>query len=160
MTSQTTTHLIEGTEAPPAPFSLDENSVLARNKAILLDTLAQRGVCSATVTYSGVGDSGSIESMTFEIAKGPALDESAVITVLAQRSQFEDGEWHQTVIEEAVPIEQALRDFADEAIDLVHDGWEEGEGASGNVIFDCENATVRIEHTAYFTDADYVETAL
>jgi len=160
MTSQATISLIEGTEAPPAPPSLDENSVLARNKPILLAALAQRGVYSATVTYAGVGDSGGIESLAFEIAEGPALDESAIITVLAQRSQFLDGEWQQFVAEEEVPIERALRDFVDEALELLHGGWEDGEGASGKVIFDCSAATVRIEHMVYFIDSDCVETTL
>jgi len=160
MNTETSMSVIEGTDHPAASFALDENSVLARNKAILLAALAQRGASRAAVTYVGSGDSGAVDIVTFESAEGAVIDESTPLTVFAQRSQFQDGEWLQTIVEEEVPIEQALRDFAEEAIDLVHDGWEDGEGASGSIIFDSETATVRIEHMAYFTDSDYVETAL
>jgi hypothetical protein len=65
-----------------------------------------------------------------------------------------------TTVEQSVSIEQALRDFADAAIELVHGGWENGDGGSGSVVFDCQSGIVRIEHTAYFTDSDYEETTL
>ena len=59
-----------------------------------------------------------------------------------------------------VSIEEALRDFAEAALELLHGGWENSDGASGSVIFECPGDTVRIEHTTYFTDSDHEETTL
>ena len=85
---------------------------------------------------------------------------AGLVTVFAERGVFENGKWQTTVVEQQLSIEQALRDFADEVIDVVHGGWENGDGGSGKVIFDCHAGMVRIEHTAYFTDSDYEETTL
>ena len=88
------------------------------------------------------------------------FDMAGLVTVFAERGVFENGKWQTTVVEQQLSIEQALRDFTDEVIDVVHGGWENGDGGSASVIFDCQAGTVRIEHTAYFTDSDYEETTL
>ena len=139
---------------------IDEASVLGRNRRILLATLAQAGAVTATATYVGCGDSGGVEDVSVEMPSETPFDMSALVTVFAERGVFEDGRWKTTMVEQEVNVEQALRDFADEAIDLVHGGWENGDGGSGSVIFDCQAGTVRIEHTVYFTDSDYEETTL
>ena len=143
----------------PAP-TLDESSVLGRNKRILLAALKQAGVGTATVTYAGSGDSGSVEEVTIEAPQGSEFDSTAPITVFAEQGIYQDGAWHTAVIEEQVSIEQALRDFAEAALELLHGGWENSDGASGSVIFECQGDTVRMEHTTYFTDSDYQETTL
>lgn len=139
---------------------IDEASVLGRNRRILLATLAQAGAVTAAATYVGCGDSGGVEDVSVEMPPETSFDMSALVTVFAERGVFEDGRWKTTMVEQEVSVEQALRDFADEAIDLVHGGWENGDGGSGSVIFDSQAGTVRIEHTAYFTDSDYEETTL
>jgi hypothetical protein len=139
---------------------IDEASVLGRNRRILLATLAQAGAVTATATYVGCGDSGGVEDVSVGMPPETSFDMSALVTVFAERGVFKDGRWENTMVEQEVSVEQALRDFADEAIDLVHGGWENGDGGSGSVIFDCPAGTVRIEHTAYFTDSDYEETTL
>lgn len=146
--------------AEPARYVIEEASILGRNRRILLTTLAQAGAVTATTTYVGCGDSGGVEDVSVEMPAETSFDMSALVTVFAERGVYENGRWGTTVVEQQLSIEQALRDFADEAIDLVHGGWENGDGGSGSVIFDCQADTVRIEHTAYFTDSDYEETTL
>ena len=146
--------------AEPARYVIDEASVLGRNRRILLATLVQAGAVTATATYVGCGDSGGVEDVSVEMPAEAPFDLAVLVTVFAERGVFENGEWQATVVEQQLSIEQALRDFADEAIDVVHGGWENGDGGSGSVIFDCQAGRVRIEHTAYFTDSDYEETTL
>lgn len=146
--------------AEPARYVIDEASVLGRNRRILLAVLAEAGAVTSTATYVGCGDSGGVEDVSVEMPAEAPFDMSALVTVFAERGVFENGEWRSTIVEQQVSIEQALRDFADEVIDVVHGGWENGDGGSGSVIFDCQAGTVRIEHTAYFTDSDYEETTL
>ncbi len=144
----------------PATTVLDASSILGRNRPILLAALKQGGVSTATVTYAGSGDSGSVEEVAVESATGTRFDTLALITVFANQSDYRDRAWHAFVVEQQVSVDQALRDFAEEAVELLHGGWENNDGASGSVVFDCENGTVRVEHTAYFTDSDYEETEL
>ena len=158
MTPEQTSNSADDTE--PARYVIDEASVLGRNRRILLATLAQAGAITATATYVGCGDSGGVEDVSVEMPAEAPFDMLALVTVFAERSVFENGEWQTTIVEHQLSIEQALRDFADEAIDVVHGGWENGDGGSGSVIFDCQAGTVRIEHTAYFSDSDYEETTL
>ena len=158
MTPEQTSNSADATE--PARYVIDEASVLGRNRRILLATLAQAGAVTATATYVGCGDSGGVEDVSVEMPAEAPFDMVALVTVFAERGVFENGKWQTTVIEQQLSIEQALRDFADEVIDVVHGGWENGDGGSGSVIFDCQAGTVRIEHTAYFTDSDYEETTL
>jgi hypothetical protein len=146
--------------AEPARYVIEESSILGRNRRILLTTLAEAGAVIATATYVGCGDSGGVEDVSVEMPAATSFDMSAPVTVFAERGVFENGRWETTMVEQEVSVEQALRDFADEAIDLVHGGWENGDGGSGSVIFDCQAGTLRIEHTAYFTDSDYEETTL
>ena len=158
MTPEQTSNSADATE--PARYVIDEASVLGRNRRILLATLVQAGAVTATATYVGCGDSGGVEDVSVEMPAEAPFDMAALVTVFAERGVFENGEWQTTTVEQQLSIEQALRDFADEVIDVVHGGWENGDGGSGSVIFDCQAGTVRIEHTAYFTDSDYEETTL
>ena len=158
MTQEQTSNSADATE--PARYVIDEASVLGRNRRILLATLVQAGAITATATYVGCGDSGGVEDVSVEMPAEAPFDMAALVTVFAERGVFENGEWQTTTVEQQLSIEQALRDFADEVIDVVHGGWENGDGGSGSVIFDCQAGTVRIEHTAYFTDSDYEETTL
>ncbi|MDO9093625.1 MAG: hypothetical protein Q8R98_14860 [Rubrivivax sp.] len=158
MTPEQTRNSADATD--PARHVIDEASVLGRNRRILLATLVQAGAVTATATYVGCGDSGGVEDVSVEMPAEAPFDMAALVTVFAERGVFENGEWQTTIVEQQLSIEQALRDFADEVIDVVHGGWEDGEGSSGKVIFDCHAGMVRIEHTAYFTDSDYEETTL
>jgi hypothetical protein len=158
MAPEQTNNSADATE--PARYVIDEASVLGRNRRVLLATLAQAGADTATATYVGCGDSGGVEDVSVEMPAEAPFDMLTLVTVFAERGVFENGQWQTTIVEQQLSIEQALRDFADEVIDLVHGGWENGDGGSGSITFDCQAGTVRIEHTAYFTDSDFEETTL
>lgn len=143
----------------PVP-TLDEASILGRNKHILLSALRQAGITQVTVTYVGMCDSGSVEGVEAEMPEGTHFDAMAPVTLHAQRATYNDGTWQTIEVEQSMPVEQALRDFADEIVDWLHGGWEDGDGASDSVVFDCAADTVRVEHDAYFTDSDHTETVL
>lgn len=150
----------QSTTSNPGATGLDETTVLGRNKRILLAALKQGGASTATVTYTGSGDSGSVEDVSIQTTENAEFDSTAPIIVFAEQGIHQDGTWLATVVEQQMPIEQALQDFAESALERLYGGWEDGDGASGSVIFDCRGDTVRIEHTAYYTDSDYVETTL
>lgn len=144
---------------PTAP-RLDEASILGRNKHILLSALRRAGITQVTVTYVGMGDSGSVDGVEAEMPEGTHFDAMAPVAIHAQKATYNDGAWQTVEIEQSMPIEQVLSDFADDIVDWLHGGWEDGDGASGSVVFDCAADNVRVEHNAYFTDSEYLVTVL
>lgn len=110
------------TTADPCAAGLDETTVPGRNKRILLPALKQGGARTATVTYAGSGDSGSVEDVSIETPENAEFDSTAPIIVFAEQGVYQDGTWLATVVEQQMPIEQALQDFAESALELLYGG--------------------------------------
>lgn len=150
----------EHTTAPgPDPTALDEASALGRNKHILLAALKQGGARSATVTYAGSGDFRRCRRRD-DRGTGPKRIRQLGRDHRLHGSKRPPGPWQTATVEQQVTIEQALSDSAEQALELLPGGWEINDGASGNVIFDCQVDVVSVEHTTYYTESDCEETAL
>lgn len=147
-------------QVPEPTLKLADGERMERNKAILLDALKQSGATQATVGYRGGGDEG-----IFDEVAASAIDATPVlleyqVSVLVKNSRHVDREWHHLTELSKRPLDEALSDFAMEAVSKHHGGWEINEGGSGEVIFDCSADTVRIEHNRYFCESEYTETVL
>jgi hypothetical protein len=77
-----------------------------------------------------------------------------------ESNQWEGGAWHSTVVLTDRPLDDALTDFAMDLVESHFGGWENNDGASGEVVFDATNGRVVIEHRAYFLDSEYSEIEL
>lgn len=139
---------------------LSEEQRTVANRAAIFTALRDDGVLRAIVGYSGSGDSGGTEGVRFEMPDGGTLTEIAMAPQYRQSSQWRDGAWQTTVSLEDKPLEDALTDFAMDAVDQHYGGWEDNDGASGEVVFDATDGTIVIEHRAYFTDSEYSEVRL
>lgn len=152
--------MIENTPFPEsAPFMMRDERT-GRNKTILLEALKAAGAARATITYSGGGDDGFVREIGAMRADGSKIALTATVSMLAETSQFVAGQWRKYSVQEELPLDQALSDFAMEAVHHRHGGWQNGESAYGEVVFECESATARIEHNAYFVESEFTETAL
>ena len=131
-----------------------------RNKALLLEVLKTTGAIRASVHYSGEGDSGfADETLGFDAADAP-VDLSTKVSMFVEHSQYVNDQWQTAIVQEERSLEDALTDFAMEAITTHHGGWENNDGGAGEVIFDCVEETVHIEHNDYYTESTYTETIL
>ena len=136
--------------------TLSEGERAAANRAAIFAALRAAGACRATVSYMGVGDSGGPEGVKFEMPDGHS--EPVPLPMVAQHvgtSRYVDGAWQTTFDLADQPLDEALIDFAMEAVEQHFGGWENGDGASGEVAFDAEDSTVTIEHNTYFTDSEF-----
>lgn len=141
----------EGT--PPS-----EEERIAANRAAIFAALRDDGVLRAVVSYTGIGDSGGPEGVRFEMPDGPIeLDEMPIARQYVVTCQYVDGAWQNTTRLADRPLDDALTDFAMDAVEQHFGGWEDGDGASGEVVFDATASTVVIEHHSYFTDSNYSE---
>lgn len=150
---------------PSAQTVFPEETVMQKNMRILLAALRAGGATGATIRYEGSGDSGDITQVEITTANGDSFDAKTSVTVFVEQQTFHDGQLNYSVIEQVLPIEDALRDFASEALEQHHGGWENHDGASGQMIFLCNgndpdaaddtDDSVSLEHTSYFTESDY-----
>ncbi len=145
---------------PQPALSMSAQERMTRNKKRLLDALKRAGADRATVGYSGGGDEGFANATTAFAVDGAPVDCSDSVSVFVQHSHFLNGQWQSAMAQEERPLDDALSDFAMEAVEDHHGGWENGDGGAGEVVFDCASEQVRIEHNDYYTESEYTETTL
>ncbi len=145
---------------PQTASAMSDKERLARNKEILLDALTHAGAFRACVTYQGGGDEGSDEGVSVFGADNASLELSGTVSLFFECYGQEDGQWKTAIVQQEQPLDAALCDYAMEAVNQHHSGWENNEGGYGEVVFECETGTVRIGHNDYVVKSDYTETVL
>lgn len=140
--------------ASPVPGTADE--AIIANKQLLMDALRAAGGKRAQIDYSGDGDSGQVNDVVVE----PAIPLAREVPFFASSSTFEGGAWQVTYKQVALSLQHALEAFAYDVVTKHHDGYENGDGGSGEVIFDCESGGVLLEHRDYYVECVSTETQL
>jgi hypothetical protein len=113
-------------ERPP----LDHESAsqqIATFKKTIIPKLNVLGVTKLTVSYSGSGDEGFIDSIEFE-------PDGVVIPP---------------------ELKEQISDLADEFLYAEHGSWGDGDGATGTIVIDPIEGKIVNEHGWYFTDVNY-----
>lgn len=136
------------------------HTVLSHNRTVLLDALRAAGAASAVIEYSGSGDEGSVNDISILDASGEPLNASQSVTVMEEDSHYVDGQWQtsHTMVEQS--LHNALDAFADLAISVYHCGYENGDGGTGEITFDCAAGTVQMAHNAHYTESFLTKTDL
>lgn len=149
-------------QAPMQPDGrvASEDDRIAANRAAIFTALLADGVLRAVVSYTGTGDSGGPEDVRFEMPGGALLDEVPMAPQYKDSSQWLDGAWQSAMLLEDQPLDDAITDLAMELLDRHYGSWEDGDGGSGEVVFDATDGSVVIEHRAYFIDSEYSEVRL
>lgn len=141
-------------------LSMSDSDRMARNKTLLLDALKGSGAVLASVNYHGGGDEGTDDGVSAFDANNVAVILSGTVSLFFERHYHDNGSWKITILQKDQPLDEALSEYAMEAVNQHHGGWENGEGGYGEVEFDCEAGTVRIEHNDYYVESEYTETVL
>lgn len=111
----------------------------AKTKTAIIAALAAAGVARVTVIFDGYGDSGGIEDVAVE----GALTELPAIEVSCWQAAYGDGEAETEV---AKPLKDAVEDLALAYLSQTHGGWENNEGAFGEVVIDVESGTATLDY--------------
>jgi hypothetical protein len=141
--------MTETTPNPALPLA-NPPDTLHVDRARLFATLAARGVALAVITFDGYGDDGQIQSVTFDDT------ESADLLTQAEVSPHPDG----TPVASFQMLETWLDDFAWDALGALHCGWQDNDGAYGEITFDVAAGTVTLDFNARFVDAHNTVTEL
>ena len=121
---------------------------LARAKAPILAIMAEAGIGHIAIDYDGGGDEGQVHefqatNVAGEAAELPTVDCESV--TLSYRGE---------TISEIVSFQDALDAFASTALEALHDGWENGEGAYGTVEIDARTGEATLTHNIRVITAD------
>jgi hypothetical protein len=112
------------------------------------------GIATITISYDGYGDEGGIDGMTLT---GPAQADGQP-GVGRPMPDMPCPTWTVPYRGDAIAIdttfESALDDLGYELIAQNHAGWENGEGAFGEVIIDVEAGRATLEHSTRFVTYD------
>ncbi len=146
------------TPQPAAPLSDWEMRAVARakleaelftlNKDALLSALALAGVTRIVVSFDGYGDSGQIENVEAQGGGDPVAMPTATIEIA-------EAVWDQAEPKRStVGIADAVESLAYDVLEKTHCGWENSDGAYGDVIFDTEEETITLDYNERYTASE------
>lgn len=127
------------------------DTIRPKNKTALFAVLAEAGIASVTAQFDGYGDSGGIEGVHAEDARGEiALPEGSV-------TLFTLG-WRETEpTEKIMPLSEAIEHMVYELLGQTHGGWENNAGAYGEFVLDVAAETITLEFNMRFEDSELFE---
>jgi hypothetical protein len=135
-----------GALAPAVVIAPEAASVAAACKAAFLPILEAHGIARVVVAYDGGGDEGQVQDTTAWNAAGetvalPAID-------CARHVLYFDG----SVRSDVVALEEALDSFAVTVLCTQWAGWEDGEGACGELEILVAGGHATLTHNSRFVD--------
>lgn len=110
-------------------------------RPVILKIMNEAKITHVSVCYSGSGDSGCVDLISTE-PKGIDLTVPVIV----------DGK--------SIRPDQLLEDYVYDALTIHHDGWENNDGASGELVWDIAADTVDLNHYSYYTESEYTGTEL
>ena len=125
-----------------------EAELFTLNKAALLNALALVGVTRVVVSFDGYGDSGQIENVETQTGDDPATMPAAAIEIA-------EAVWDQAEpTRSSVSIAAAVERLAYDVLEKTHCGWENNDGAYGDIVFDAEEETITLDYNERYTASE------
>lgn len=122
--------------------------LFAVNKTALLNALEIAGVTRVVVSFDGYGDSGQIENVEARAGEDP-------VTMPGVAIEIAEAVWDQTEPKRAsVSISDAVESLAYDVLEKTHCGWENGDGAYGDVIFDVAEGAITLDYNERYTASE------
>jgi len=125
-----------------------EAEFFALNKASLLNALTLAGVTRVVVSFDGYGDSGQIENVEAQAGDNP-------VTMPAAAIEIAEAVWDQAEPKRSsVSIAAAVESLAYDVLETTHCGWENSDGAYGDVIFDVAEGVITLDYNERYTASE------
>jgi hypothetical protein len=118
------------------------------NKAAIFTALEAAGITEITVTFDGYGDSGQIEDISASIGETPAPMPDCMIETLGIV-------WPQTEPAlSSISLATAVENLAYDVLAQTHCGWENNDGAYGDIVFDAAARTITLDYNERYTESE------
>ncbi len=125
-----------------------EEELFSLNKAVLSDALTEAGITHIVVSFDGYGDSGQIE----DVETRAGGDSIAMPTAMIEIARFV---WGQAEPERAtISIADAIESLAYDVLERTHCGWENNDGAFGDITFDTAARTISLDYNERYTSSE------
>jgi hypothetical protein len=125
-----------------------EAELFTLNKATLLNVLTLAGVTRVVVSFDGYGDSGQIENIEAQAVDDPVTTPVAAI-------ELAEAVWDQAEPKRSfVSIAEAVESLAYDVLGRTHCGWENNDGAYGDVTFDVAEETITLDYNERYTASE------
>ncbi len=124
-------------------------------KTVILPRLQDAGIARVEIRFDGCGDSGAVEEcacLDAACAGIPCPDETLL--------EGEAGSVDRTGSREPQSLGQALEQLTYLALERHHPGWENNDGACGELVIDVAEATFVLDCSLRFTATDDHSTEL
>lgn len=131
--------------------ALSRSEQIAANRAAIFEALRNCGAVRAVANYSGSGDSGGPDDVLIRMPGNSKLAHMPLTPQYQECGQQADGVYQNTACLAQKPLDEAISDFAMDAVYEQHPGWEIDDGGSGSVVFNAAAATVLIRHGSHLT---------
>jgi hypothetical protein len=118
------------------------------NKAAVFTALTAAGITQIIVSFDGYGDSGQIEDISAKSG-----DES--LPVPEGEIEILDAAWPQSELRQSsVSLHTAVENLAYDVLAQTHCGWENNDGAYGDIIFDAAARTITLDYNERYTESE------
>ena len=132
-----------------------ERLVFAFNKSALAEAMRALELTAVTVNYSGSGDEGMIDEISFQPGNTQADNKSVRAARVVHLWHAETGVTRVSLVFEVADLFDLTADLCDRAIALCgHDGYENNDGGSGTFTLRADDAIAQLEHTDYFIESN------
>lgn len=122
------------------------------NKAAIFAAMEAAGVSLVTVEFDGCGDSGQIDAVSAYAAGG-----AAVALPIVEVEVRDMDEWLPGTGTARRGLEEAIEAVVYALLARTHGGWEDNDGAFGEVSFDLANRAVTLDFNGRFADSTHTQ---
>lgn len=128
--------------------------LLADNKDILFDLMAQSGVEKINVTFNGEGDSGQIEDVFITPEVSGFLDTVLEGVKISNGLRYVGSAYEICWKEGPCSLLQLLNSLCYSVLEQKYGGWENNDGGFGEFVFDGATRKANLEMNTRYTEVN------
>ena len=121
--------------------------VLAENRATVFAELKNAGITMVDIEFDGCGDEGSVQSVLARRAKSEMVIPEIEVDI-------GHAGYSGTVSRSAMKLANAIEEIVYDILTIHHGGWENNDGAFGELVFDVDGGTISYQHHSRYTEVD------
>jgi hypothetical protein len=136
------------------------NELVKKNKLkIIKEIKTKTNIKFVEVSYSGAGDSGAIDQVTFFDSTETVIPHKDIPSIKIKYIETSyslfsrDDDSVDSTTEKEVCLPEALEDFCWDILSFKRGGWEINDGSEGYLKFDIDKGTLSLNHTEYYTES-------
>jgi len=135
-------------------YSARMAAIRRHNRTAIVAVLATHGVATVTIEFNGYGDEGQIECPSLFDADGKEIATPDITVDVLVDSVGDE----QPMCTEA--LNAALKDFVYDTLGDLHGGWQDNEGAYGELTIDVAAGTATLNFNARIVESINTTTLL